>query len=234
MICLFFRFLRHCMFRSMCYLQLRVTYAVDFSSLFSVCLCNRFYTGKLTYGIVIYCGQSQWLRGVRCGSAVVRLLGLRVRIPPVSSVSACCRCCLLSEFSTLGWSLIQRSSAECGVSLWSWSPDSEEAVAHDELVRHRKKIHCELGLLVLISVAKIRLLETLNDCMHIIEGKFVAIYLQSLIHLVTLYDSHASGSWPVIFLFNLLQSVRSTSAEAPTWNRSDTSAIYCSDPKFVS
>jgi hypothetical protein len=70
-------------------------------------VCNRFYTGKLTYGIVIHCGPSQWLCGVRCGSAVVRLLGLRVRIPPESWVSAYCECCLLSEFSALGWSLVR-------------------------------------------------------------------------------------------------------------------------------
>jgi len=58
--------------------------------------------------------------------------------------------------------------------------------------------------------------------------------MQFLMHLVTLYGSHASGRWPVILLFNFLQSVRSTSAEAHTWNGSDTSVIYCSEPKFVS
>ena len=33
------------------------------------------------------CGRSRWLRGLRRGSAALRLLGLRVRIPPGASMS---------------------------------------------------------------------------------------------------------------------------------------------------
>jgi hypothetical protein len=57
---------------------------------------------------------------LRRGSAAARLLGLRVRIPPgwggawilflVNVV-----CCQV-EVSTTGWSLVQRSPTECGVS----------------------------------------------------------------------------------------------------------------------
>ena len=39
---------------------------------------------------------SQWLRGLRCGSAAARLLGLWVRIPPGAWMSVCCECCVLS------------------------------------------------------------------------------------------------------------------------------------------
>jgi len=38
----------------------------------------------------------QWPRCLRRGSAAVRLLGLRVRIPPESWLSVCCECCVLS------------------------------------------------------------------------------------------------------------------------------------------
>jgi hypothetical protein len=61
--------------------------------------------------------RSQWPRGLGRGSAAVRLLGLRVRIPPgreclllVSVV-----CCQV-DVSASGWSLVQRSPTECGVS----------------------------------------------------------------------------------------------------------------------
>ena len=38
--------------------------------------------------------QSQWPRGLRCGSTAARLLRLWVRIPPGAFV--CCECCVLS------------------------------------------------------------------------------------------------------------------------------------------
>ena len=41
-------------------------------------------------------GRSQWRRGLRRGSAVARLLGLWVRIPPGTWMSVCCECCVLS------------------------------------------------------------------------------------------------------------------------------------------
>jgi hypothetical protein len=41
-------------------------------------------------------GQSQWLRGLRRGSAAARLLGLWFRIPPRAWMFVCCECCVLS------------------------------------------------------------------------------------------------------------------------------------------
>jgi hypothetical protein len=40
--------------------------------------------------------RSQWPRGLSLRSAAVRLLGLRVRIPPEAWMSVCCECCVLS------------------------------------------------------------------------------------------------------------------------------------------
>jgi hypothetical protein len=60
---------------------------------------------------------SQWPYGLRRGSAAASLLGLRVRIPPgyghVSLVSVVC--CHV-EVSASGWSLVQTSPTDCGVS----------------------------------------------------------------------------------------------------------------------
>jgi len=39
---------------------------------------------------------SQWPRGLRCGSAVVHLLGLWARIPLGAWMSVCCECCVLA------------------------------------------------------------------------------------------------------------------------------------------
>jgi hypothetical protein len=67
--------------------------------------------------------RSQWPRGLRCGYAAAHLLGFYVRIlwghGCLSLVSVVC--CQV-EVSATGWSLIQRSPTECGVSkVWSWS-----------------------------------------------------------------------------------------------------------------
>jgi hypothetical protein len=63
-----------------------------------------------------YC-RSQWPRGLRRESFEDHLLGLRVRIAPRyecrSRVSVVC--CQI-EVSESGWSLVQRSPTECGVS----------------------------------------------------------------------------------------------------------------------
>jgi hypothetical protein len=40
--------------------------------------------------------RSQWLGGLRNKTAVVRLLGLWVRIPPKEWIFVCCECCVLS------------------------------------------------------------------------------------------------------------------------------------------
>ena len=39
----------------------------------------------------------QWRRGLRCGSAAIRLLGLWVRIPSGAWKSVSCECCVLSD-----------------------------------------------------------------------------------------------------------------------------------------
>jgi hypothetical protein len=48
-------------------------------------------------------------------STAARLLGLWVRIPPRAWMSVCCECCQV-EVSATGWSLVQRSHTDCGVS----------------------------------------------------------------------------------------------------------------------
>jgi len=50
-------------------------------------------------------------------------------------------CCQV-EVSASGWTLVQRSPTECGW-VWSWSHDSEEALAHWGLSRHGRggKLH---------------------------------------------------------------------------------------------
>jgi hypothetical protein len=50
-------------------------------------------TSRLT---VINMRRSQWQRRLRHGSAVARLLELRVRIPPEALMCVCCDCCVLS------------------------------------------------------------------------------------------------------------------------------------------
>ena len=64
--------------------------------------------------------RSQCPRGVRCGSAAARLLGLWVRIPPVAWMSVSCEFYVFCQVqvSASGWSLVQRTPTECGVSEW--------------------------------------------------------------------------------------------------------------------
>jgi hypothetical protein len=54
--------------------------------------------------------------GLRRGSAAVRLLGMQVRIPPGACLSVMNVVCCQVEVSASGWSLVQRSPTECGVS----------------------------------------------------------------------------------------------------------------------
>jgi hypothetical protein len=60
--------------------------------------------------------RSQWPRGLMRGSAAARLLGLRVRIPPVAWMSVVSVVGCRVEVSASGWSLVQRSPTECDVS----------------------------------------------------------------------------------------------------------------------
>jgi hypothetical protein len=63
------------------------------------------------FSIYISC-QLRWPRGLRCGFAVTCLLGLWVQIPPGTCMSISCGCC---EVCASDWSLLHRSTTECGV-----------------------------------------------------------------------------------------------------------------------
>ena len=54
--------------------------------------------------------------GLRRRSTAARLLRSWVRIPP-GGMDVCCECCVLSEVSATGCSLVQRSPTDCGASL---------------------------------------------------------------------------------------------------------------------
>ena len=64
-----------------------------------------------------YC-RFRWPCALRCGPQAARLLGLRVRIPAGEWMSVSCECCILSGrgLSASGWSIVQKSPTECGVS----------------------------------------------------------------------------------------------------------------------
>ena len=76
--------------------------------------------GSGIYNTVIKLCQSQWLYGLRRGSATARTLRLRVLIPPGALMSICCEysivCCQV-EVTATDRSLVQRSHTDCGVSL---------------------------------------------------------------------------------------------------------------------
>jgi hypothetical protein len=88
--------------------------------------------------------RSQWPRGLRRGSAVARLLGLWVRIPPGHGVclSVVSVVCCQVEVSATSWSLVQRSPTEYVVSqkcVIMKPRRNEEAQAHIGLSSHKKK-----------------------------------------------------------------------------------------------
>ena len=66
-------------------------------------------------GVNLLLCRTQRPDGLRCGCASPRLLGLWVRIPLGASVVnvVCCK----GEVPASGWSLVQRSHTECGVSV---------------------------------------------------------------------------------------------------------------------
>jgi hypothetical protein len=61
-------------------------------------------------------GGSQSPRGVRRGSAAVRLLGSWVRIPPDTWLSVSCECCVLSGRGLCDLPITRPGESECGVS----------------------------------------------------------------------------------------------------------------------
>jgi hypothetical protein len=85
--------------------------------------------------------RSRWPRGLRRGSAVARLLGLRIRIPPGAWMFVCCECCVLSGRG-LCVGLItspEESYPVLCVWVWSWILENEGALAHWGLLRHGKR-----------------------------------------------------------------------------------------------
>ena len=60
-------------------------------------------------------GRFQWPRSLRRGSAVSRLLGMRVRIPTGTWMSVYCECCVLSGTGLCFWLIIL---SECSYPLW--------------------------------------------------------------------------------------------------------------------
>ena len=69
----------------------------------------------LNFIFLITFGKQQKLRV----STADRLLGLRLRIPPVAWMVIRCECCVCCqvEVSATSWSLVQRSPTDCDVSL---------------------------------------------------------------------------------------------------------------------
>jgi len=85
-------------------------------------------------------GPSQWSRGLSCGSAAVRLLGLRFRIPPWARMFVSCECCVLrylrrADHTSRGVlpTLVRR--CVCSRNL------KNEVMAHIGPQRHRKNKH---------------------------------------------------------------------------------------------
>jgi len=85
--------------------------------------------------------RSQWPRGLRRGSAAVRLLGLWVQIPHGVWTSVVCVVCSQVEVPETDWSLVRRSSTERGLSngVWSWILDKGKTLGHWGLLRHGTK-----------------------------------------------------------------------------------------------
>jgi hypothetical protein len=75
----------------------------------------------------------------KVASETIRLLGLRVRMPTGRGCLSLGNivCCQV-EVSASGWSLVQRSPTECGVSkwVWLWIFDNEGALTHEVVLRN--------------------------------------------------------------------------------------------------
>jgi hypothetical protein len=78
---------------------------------------NIFHSKKNLWRHYQKCSRSQCPRGLRRGSATARLLRLWVRIPPAAWMSVVSVVCYQVEVSASSWSLVQRSSTDCGASL---------------------------------------------------------------------------------------------------------------------
>jgi hypothetical protein len=73
-----------------------------------------------------------------CGPSFAGIVGTN---PVGAWISVSCVLCCQVEVSASGWSFVQRSATDRGVSKWVWSRslDNEEALAHWGLLRHGKK-----------------------------------------------------------------------------------------------
>ena len=82
---------------------------------------------------------SQWPLCLRRGSATARLLGLRVRIPPMRGcLSLIGAVCCQVAVSASGWSLVQRSPTECSVSECDREASIMRSLSSLGLLRHEK------------------------------------------------------------------------------------------------
>jgi len=73
--------------------------------------------------LLSYLSRSRWLCGLRSGSTVVRLLRLRVRIPPWAGISISCEFCVLSTRSSSDGPILrpeQPYRARARVFYWVW------------------------------------------------------------------------------------------------------------------
>jgi hypothetical protein len=73
---------------------------------------------RRSFNIVFCIVQYYWPRGLVRGSAAAHQLGLQVRILPGTWMFVCCEChvCCQVVVSAPGWSPVQRSPTDCGVS----------------------------------------------------------------------------------------------------------------------
>jgi hypothetical protein len=81
--------------------------------------------------------RSQWSRGIKQGFSALRLLGLRLRIPPGTWMSVSCECCVFQS-RDFGVGLITRPEESYRVWcvwVWSWKFDNAKAVARSGLSR---------------------------------------------------------------------------------------------------
>ena len=90
-------------------------------------ICSHESSAIITFGVLRW---TQWLRGLRRGSAVDRFLsGLWVWIQMRTWMSVCCECCVLSGRG-LCVGLITRPEESyrlwCVKSVWSWNLNNEE------------------------------------------------------------------------------------------------------------
>jgi hypothetical protein len=81
---------------------------------------------------------------IDCPETSVRSYHYSLRNNPEERISRTYFILLNLLFSASGWSLVQRSSNDCGVSEWSWSLDNVEDLALCGLLHH-KKITVEPG-----------------------------------------------------------------------------------------